>query len=446
MDQQFNTSEKKPIIPTKTIITIAVLMVTALFSFIVTHLKHHNKAHYTQSALSLPEIKQDSSIQDSAIQDDNKPVNTWQTITTQRGDTLSSIFKRLGLNNQIILSVLRDNPHAKSLERIMPNQRLQVLVREHTLETLIFPLSTTQYLQVSRNNNRYFTVVKSRETNSREQYVTATMHGSLYGTAKRMNIPYKLIQQMTDIFNWEIDFAKEMRGGDQFTIIYEAFFVDNKLVNTGDIVAVSYTNHGITHQAVRHENAQGDYDYYTPQGTSLKKAFSRYPVKFSHISSTFSLSRMHPILHYKRPHKGIDLAAPIGTPIRATGDGHIQTIGRQNAYGNMVQIVHNKTYSSLYAHLLKFQKGLAKGDHVKRGQIIGYVGQSGLADGPHCHYEFHVNQSPRNPSTIELPRAAPVPIHEAPEFKATSVALLNRLKLYEEAHLASNNKKPSGLS
>ena len=175
---------------------------------------------------------------------------------------------------------------------------------------------------------------------------------------------------------------------------------------------------------------------------SLKKAFVRYPIKFSHISSTFSLSRHHPILHYRRPHKGVDLAAPIGTPIHATGDGRIEIIGRDNGYGNMIKISHNKTYSSVYGHLLKFQKGLAKGNMVKKGQVIGFVGQSGLADGPHCHYEFHVNHNPRNPTTVELPRSLPISARERTAFRANANVLLARLKLYEEGNLvAAADKK-----
>jgi murein DD-endopeptidase MepM/ murein hydrolase activator NlpD len=248
---------------------------------------------------------------------------------------------------------------------------------------------------------------------------------------------------MTDIFYWEIDFAREVRAGDQFSIVYQANYIQDKLVSIGDIIAVTYTSHDNTHYAIRHVNASGDSDYFNRQGLSLKKAFTRYPVKFSHISSTFSLSRYHPVLHYRRPHKGIDLAASIGTPIYATGDGRITVIDRHNGYGNMIKISHNNTYSSLYAHMLRFQKGLSKGSYVKRGQVIGYVGQTGLADGPHCHYEFHVNHQPRNPSTIELPHGSPIPTKEKLAFQTKANTVIAQLKLYETAQLATNNRKTS---
>ena len=412
------------------------LMIGLLLSFFLIYLfSHHQKSRYANKILSLPAIK--TQISPTENSNNNKG---WTTIKTQAGDTLSSIFKRAGLNGQTLQAVLKNNQHAKILASIKLNQQIQLLIHNKQLKKLILPISTTQFLVVSQDGIQYHTELKSRKMDAHNDYVTATVRDSLYGTAKRLNIPLKLIQQMTDILNWEIDFAKEVRTGDQFSIVYKAYYIDDKLVSTGEIFAVNYTNHDGSHQAIRHESASGDYDYFNPQGVSLKKAFSRYPIKFSHISSTYNLSRYHPILHYRRPHKGVDLAASIGTPIHATGDGRVETIERHSGYGNMIKISHNKIYTSLYAHLLRFQKGLSKGDHVKRGQVIGYVGQTGLADGPHCHYEFHINHQPKNPSAVELPRAMPVPAKEMASFKANSTALLAQLKLYETASLAASGK------
>lgn len=189
----------------------------------------------------------------------------------------------------------------------------------------------------------------------------------------------------------------------------------------------------------------GHSDYYSPQGTSLKNAFNRYPLRFSHISSTFSLSRYHPILHYRRPHRGVDLAAPIGTPILATGNGRIEIIGRQSGYGNMIKIKHNKSYSTIYGHMLRFQKGLSKGSYIKKGQVIGYVGQTGLASGPHCHYEFHINHQPKNPTTVNLPKGDSIPAREMTSFKANTNTLLAQLKSYETGRLANSSKKNAKL-
>ena len=415
-------------------------VITMLFCYFFINTYSHKKSIYTSKTISLPDLAPYEDELEKAANDKN---NQWQIVTTHAGDTLGSVFTKVGLSQQTLLSILNGNPHAKEMTNIKLNQQLQFLIHDNVLEKLIIPMNATQVLLVYKEGNRYISKVNSREMTSHNEFLTATVRGSLYGTAKRQNLPYKLVQQMTEIFNWEIDFAKDVRPGDQFSIVYKAFYIDDKLITTGEILAVSYTNRGKVHQAVRHVSSTGDYDYYSPTGVSLKKAFSRYPIKFSHISSTFSLSRRHPVLHYNRPHKGVDLAAPIGTPIHATGDGRIEVIGRQSDYGNMIKISHNKTFSSIYGHMLKFQKGLSKGSLVKKGQVIGFVGQSGLATGPHCHYEFHVNHSPRNPSTIELPRSLPVPFKERAAFLSNANVLLARLKLYEEGNLIAATGKNS---
>lgn len=436
MHQLIRNSAQNTQKSSKPLIFMVGIAALALSALLFTTWLHHSKTRYTNKQLALPE---ENTLMDE--QDSTKKNNDWTIVTTHAGDTLGSIFKYLGLSQQTLLAILEKNTYAKNLSSIKPNQQLQFLIKNRVLEQLVVPFSDTEVLVVSRKDNQYLSHVNSRKMNSHSQYVTATIRGSLYGTAQRHNIPYKLVRQMTEIFNWNIDFARDIRAGDQFSILYNAFYVDDKWVSSGDILAVTYTNRGVVHQAIRHVNAAGDFDYYTPEGISLKKAFSRYPIQFSHISSTFSLSRKHPILHYARPHKGVDLAAPIGTPIHATGDGRIEIISRQNDYGNMVKIDHNKTYSSVYGHLLKFQKGLSRGSFVKRGEVIGYVGQSGLATGPHCHYEFHINHQPKNPTTTDLPRAAPVPARELASFKANAGVLLARLKLFEEANLVGTAGK-----
>ena len=436
MDQQPNVSQKKTAKPSKSLALVALLIAILLSYFLVNIWFDKQKTNYARKTLSLPKLDSYKTTTGELTED-----NGWTIIQTQSGDSLASIFKRVGLSRQTLQAILHNNKHAKTLASIKPHQQMQFLIHNHVLDKLIIPVSTAQFLVVSHEKKNYSCTLKSRKMSMHNEYLTATVRGSLYSTAKRMNIPSKLIQQMTELLNWEINFAKEVRTGDQFSIIYEAYYIEDKLVSAGKIVAVTYTNRGKQHQAIGYANAVGDYDYFTQQGVSLKKAFSRYPIKFSHISSTYSLSRYHPVLHYRRPHKGVDLAAPIGTPVYATGDGRIEVIDRHNGYGNMIKIAHNKPYSSLYAHLLRFQKGLSRGTQVKRGQVIGYVGQTGLADGPHCHYEVHVNHQPRNPTTIELPHASPVPAREMASFKRKTNALLAQLKLYEEASLATTGKK-----
>lgn len=377
--------------------------------------------------------------------ENTKPISSLVNVTTRSGDSLATIFKRAGISAQTLHAVLNHNKHAALLTRIKPNQSMQLSIKKNQLEHLTFQLDHGQRLDVSLQKGHYTTTLTSPKTEYRERYVTAIVQYSLYGTAKRQNIPYKLIQQMTDIFKREINFAKDVRSGDRFTIIYKAGYMGSDLVSVGEIIAVTYTHRGESHQALRHVNAAGEVDYFTPQGESMKQGFSRYPVKFSHINSAFSLSRMHPILHYHRPHNGVDLAAPMGTPIFATGDGKVQQLGYENGYGNVIKISHhNALYTSVYAHLLKFKKGLFRGSYVKRGEVIGYVGKSGLASGPHCHYEFHVNHRPKNPSTVSLPQAEPIARRDLAAFKAHADKLVEHLKLFEEAHLTSTKDHAVG--
>ncbi|KTD06088.1 peptidase family M23 [Legionella gratiana] len=367
--------------------------------------------------------------------------NEWQTIKPRSGDSMATIFKRLGLTAQNLQLVIQKNPHAKALTAINPRQELKFLINKHKLEKLIIPMNNIQTLTIYRDGAVYKTKIDSKKVTTKERYITGVVRGSLYTTAQRLGIPRKLIQQMTTILRKEIDFSRSIRSGDRFSIAYDSLYVEDKMVGVGDIVAVSYTNQGKTAQAVRHISRNGNRDYYTPKGESFKKAFSRYPIKFSHISSTFSASRQHPILHYRRAHKGVDLAAPIGTPIQSVGDGVITNIGRHNGYGNMIEIKHDKTYSTLYGHMLRFEKGLSKGSKIRRGQVIGYVGQTGLATGPHCHYELHVHNQPRNPTTTYLPTSSPVPTREMAAFKAKTQKIFAQFKLLENPNYASKNKK-----
>lgn len=397
--------------------------------------QHQNETHQLTTVLTKKSIEvkdaTPSQKQNTSAKDD------WLIFVTKKGDTLASLFKQAGLSPKTLSALLKDNPHAKKLTTIKPGQKIQLSLSQKKFNKLIVPLNPMQSLVVSKEQDKYKTVINSRKVSHHNRYVTATVEGSLHATAKKMGISHKLIYQLSKIFNWEIDFSKDVREGDRFTIVYKAYFIENKPVGTGEIIAATYTTRrGKSFRAIRHTNPDGQAGYYNESGQSLEKAFTRYPVKYSHISSTFSLSRMHPVLKKKRPHKGVDLAAPLGTPIRSVGDGRITSIGRNNGFGNMIKIQHNKTYSTVYAHMLKFRKGLSRGSRIKRGEIIGYVGQSGLATGPHCHFEFHINRHPKNPSTVKLPLSTPVGNKDLAVFKYNAGALLAHMKLFEDASLS----------
>jgi len=373
-----------------------------------------------------------NSLNAEVIAPQTKPVynNGWLTIHPRKGDTLGRIFNRAGLTQKDLHNVLYKNRYAKQLAHININDDMRFNIQHNQLQEMIFSLDATKYLSIKKQGGSYTTQVINRPMTEKIAYVSAPVKGSLYTTAHNNGIPNRIIDQISQIFFWQVTLSREIKPGDRINIAYQTYYINNKLVKIGDVLAVSYQHpNGIKYEAIRHKFKNGQISYYSPNGSSLKKAFSRYPIRFSHISSNFGSSRKHPILHYNRPHKGIDLAAPIGTPIYSIGDGRISFIGRQNGYGNMVKINHAYSYTTVYAHMLRFQKGLRNGSYVQRGQIIGFVGQSGLATGPHCHYELHINHIPRNPASVALPVAQPIPAREKHVFLAHTQDLMHHLNL-----------------
>jgi murein DD-endopeptidase MepM/ murein hydrolase activator NlpD len=254
---------------------------------------------------------------------------------------------------------------------------------------------------------------------------------SLFLDGLEADLSKELILQLTEIFAWDIDFATNLRPGDQFTVVYGKKIVNGKEVDTDEIIAAEFVNQGTSYAAVRYIDETGNASYYTPDGHSMQRAFLSAPVDFIKISSPFDPHRKHPILNRIRAHKGIDYAARTGTPVKTTGDGTVTFCGRNGAYGQVVIIEHNDHYETLYAHMSGFMKGLTVGSHVKQGDVIGYVGQSGLATGPHLHYEFHVDGEYRNPETVKIPHSLPISGELLADFKTqtqTYVAQLNQVK------------------
>lgn len=398
--------------------------------------KHHNH-QYIKKHITLPSDTRSQVDNEKPIKQSNQR-NDWIRVRPRNGDTLSKIFARAGISQNILQNIIRHSNQPKLFSKLLLNQDIRFHFKNDELTQMIFPIDDFQFVNIQNKGNTYISNIESKPLIERREYISTPVKGSLYQTARTANIPIKLIDQMNQIFFWQVKLGKEIKPGDRLNITYQAFYVADKRVKIGDILAVSYRHpNGVNYEAIRHVNRQGEVSYYRPNGTSLKKAFNRYPIRFSHISSSFGSSRKHPILHYNRPHKGVDLAAPIGTPIYSIGDGRISFMGRQNGYGNMVKVVHDRQYTTVYAHMLKFQKGLRTGSSIRKGQIIGYVGQSGLATGPHCHYELHVNRIPRNPTTVALPQALPIPKHEAFAFNRQARELIAQLRLYEDSQLAS---------
>ncbi|NKB46457.1 MAG: peptidoglycan DD-metalloendopeptidase family protein [Legionellales bacterium] len=356
-------------------------------------------------------------------------------VTVKRGDSLAKIFKAHRLDPLTLQRILDLGDVVKPLIQIKPKQEIQLLINDaQQLKQLHYSLNSSQTLIIRYINHEFTAELIEKPIEIQQRYVTATIHHSLYLAAKKAQLPNKIIHQLGDLFAWNIDFAKELRSGDQFTVLFEEHHIDGEVIDSGNIIAAKFINRSNTHTAIRHIDAQGQVDYFSIEGNSLRKAFLRYPVKHSHISSAYNPKRLHPILKVIRPHLGVDLAAALGTPIKAAGDGVIEKRGGHGGYGNMIVIRHNNTYKTLYAHMLRFAKGLHVGSRVKQGQVIGYVGQTGLANGPHLHYEFHVNGKTVNPVTVKLPNADPIANEERDRFFAQAIPALAQLEQYETMH------------
>ena len=355
------------------------------------------------------------------------------------GESLSSIFSKLNLSKSDLYRIVHANETGRQFTTIASGKTLLIKTTPTgILKQIAYQKNALETLTATRKNDTFNVEISSKQTEKEVSSAFGTIHSSLFVDGKAAGLPNKVIMQVADIFAWDIDFALDIKENDRFNVLYETLHVDGEAVGTGNILAVEFVNQGKTYKAVRYEDKQGHANYYTPEGNGMRKAFIRTPVDFARISSPFNLKRKHPILNRIRAHKGVDYAAKTGTPIKCAGDGKIIFRGRQNGYGRVIIVQHGERYSTLYAHLSAFNKHYKKGSQVKQGAIIGYVGQSGLASGPHLHYEFRVDGQHRNPLTVALPNSAPVGKPLLADFKATTQPLLAQLDQAKETMLAQN--------
>jgi len=358
------------------------------------------------------------------------PRGTWHEVTIKPGDSLARLFKQQDIPPRQLHDILASSDVAKKLTRIYPGQVLRMrTTAEDGLLELRYEIDALNEMEVKRGDGGYESRLVEREPEHRVMRAAGKIDSSLFLAAQKANLPENLTMELANIFGWDIDFALDIRDGDQFAVVYEDLYLDGERIGTGDILAAEFINQGKLYRAVRYTDSQGSSDYYAPDGHSMRKAFLRTPVAFTRISSRFSTGRKHPILNRIRAHKGVDYAAPRGTPVKATGSGKIVLRGRKGGYGNTVVIQHGSRYSTLYAHLNGFARGLSVGERVKQGEIIGYVGSTGLATGPHLHYEFRVNGVHRNPLTVKLPDAAPLAKKYREDFKLQTENLIAQLEL-----------------
>lgn len=356
----------------------------------------------------------------------------WQHFEIRRGDNLSSIFKDAGLSARELHSIMGLGADVNQLKKIIPgkNLYLEVDLETSSLVTLRYEESPLRKLVVARAGDSYAVQKEIIEPEVLISFATATITDaapSLYHAGKRAGLSDGIIMKLSYLFQWDISFALDLRQGDSFALMYEDKYVEGQKIGEGNIVAAQFNNMGKAYTAVLYEDEAGNRNYFTPEGRSLRKAFLRDPVHFSHVSSSFNLKRLHPIHKKVMPHRGIDYAAKRGTPVLASGDGKVTIARQNNASGRYVVIQHGEQYTTKYLHLNGFAKGVRAGKSVKQGEVIGYVGATGWATAPHLHYEFLVNGVHRNPRTVALPQANPVPKEDFAKFTQSTMTLLTEL-------------------
>ncbi len=334
------------------------------------------------------------------------PIEDWQELTVQRGDNLAKIFERAGVPATAMQEVLESGPEARALKRLFPGQKLSFQLNDNgQLQALRYEEDQLNSTEIHRAEDNFVAEKVSREPDVQQQFAAGTIKSSLYKAAQEAGLGDSQVLELAQIFGSEIDFALDLRSGDQFNVLYEEHYLDGKKVGRGSILAASFTNQGETHMAYRYVFANGDIGYFSPAGISMRKAFMRAPLDFLKVTSNFNMNRFHPILKITRPHRGIDYGAPVGTPVYAAGDGRIAQSGFSPSNGNFVVIQHSNEYTTKYLHLAR--RNVAVGTRIRQGQMIGTVGSTGYATGPHLHYEFLVNGVHRDPRSIakSLPKA-----------------------------------------
>ena len=350
-------------------------------------------------------------------------------VVVSRNDTMDRLFRRFELN-LADLATLRGLPELRSqLDKLKPGELLRLMHRGGDLIGLERKLSDSETLKVTRDANGFSSDVLENPLEIHTRTASATIQSSLFQAAADADLDDRVAFELAEIFQYDIDFVLDIQPGDRFTVVYEEVFQDGEPLRTGNILAAKFVNEGREYRAIRYVDEQGHAEYFTPDGKSLRKAFIRTPVQFSRVSSRFNPSRRHPVLNTIRAHKGVDYAAPVGTPVRASGDGRVRLAGRQGGYGNVIELEHGSGVVTVYGHLSRFASGIRRGQRVALGQVIAYVGMTGLATGPHLHYEYRIRGVHKNPQTVPLPDAEPIAAGERERFLAATAELVNTLDL-----------------
>lgn len=359
----------------------------------------------------------------------------WQEVVVQKGQTLSGIFKQLGFGAGVLHRIVTLDDNTRKLAHLYPGASLFIQRDDQGgLMALKYALDDTADLVVRRTGDQWRAELTAYPLEVQLEKATGVIEHSLFEAGKVAGLSDNMVMKLANIFGWDIDFVLDIRSGDRFSVIYEKIYKNGEFLRDGRILAASFTNQGQIFRSVYYDPdgdpATDNGDYYTPEGRSMKKAFLRAPLNFSYISSSFNPRRVHPVLKRVRPHNGIDYRAPRGTPVYAAGDGKVIRSAYSKYNGHHVFIQHPNGIVTKYLHFTK--RKVKKGQRVRQGQVIGTVGSTGLATGPHLHYEFLVNGVHRNPRTVKLPKAEPLPREKLADFQRFAAPLLAELQQMDE--------------
>jgi murein DD-endopeptidase MepM/ murein hydrolase activator NlpD len=369
-----------------------------------------------------------------------------EAMVIRAGDTLAKRLKSLGISPQVIHELQTTEEAGPHLAKIHPGQIFTLsFTEDDELVRLEQKIDELKQLIIEKNDKAEYTArLEEKPITTYIKFASNTIEDSLFTAGSKVGLTDNMILQLASIFAWDIDFTLDIRPGDKFSVLYEERYIDGEKISPGNIVAAQFVTQGRVHEAIRFEDGTNQAEYFTPDGSSMRKAFLRSPVNFTRISSRFNLARRHPILHTIRAHKGVDYAAASGTPIKAAGNGKVIFKGVKSGYGNVVILQHGQQYSTLYAHMSRFAPLLKQGDKITQGQTIGYVGMSGLATAPHLHYEFRINNIHQDPLTVALPHSEPIAKQYKNEFLAKATMLLNQLDYHQKIDVATRVGDPYG--
>src|SRR5574340_1521077 len=392
-----------------------------------------------QNELDLTSVE--AAIQEIALPEEaeKKAIATgfWSSERVQRGDTVAELLRRLNIEDAAASDYLRNAEDAGSFRKLAVGTEVHAETNAAGgLVSLRYLGDSATQVVIEKQGDGFTARTLPAELEKRLFVRTGEIQTNLYAATDAAGLPEATANKLNELFSGDIDFHHDLRKGDKFTVVYEMLYSNGALLSAGRIQAAEFVNQGRPYRAVYFEKDGQHGDYYTPEGKSVRKTFLRSPLEYSRVSSGFTNSRFHPVLNKWRARKGVDFAAPTGTRVKATADGMVTSVGRENGYGNVIKISHQGRYSTVYGHLSRYAKDLHRGQRVAQGEVVGYVGMTGLASGPHLHYEFKVDGQQHNPMRVALPDAKPVDDADRGAFQSVADDLVTRLNLLRNTNLA----------